>query len=167
MSQCFAVLPNLNSHYRCLVVSKKDLVNSTCSELELGAFMGIEMKRGLTANGLRQAEVEYYLWAGCSMFPFVQIITDMHIGGAAFYRIGSSSTGFAFKSRRMNAFLFYYCARNSMSSKQPRCGVRHSILLLSSYVLYQTQHLSLDLVIPTFKCIEQSIHIAKQLLLQW
>ena len=84
-------------------------MNSACSELELGAFMGIEMKRGLTANGLRQAEVEYYLWAGCSMFPFVQIITDMQIRGAAFYGIGSSPAGFASKSigRRMSAFLFY------------------------------------------------------------
>lgn len=51
------------------------------------------MKRGLTAMGLRQAEVEYYLWAACSMFPFVQIITDMETGGAAFYRTGSSSAG--------------------------------------------------------------------------
>ena len=42
------------------MLSKKDLVISACSELELGAFMGIEMKRGLTANGLRQAEVDYY-----------------------------------------------------------------------------------------------------------
>ena len=106
------------------------------------------------------------------MFPFVQIITDMQIGGAAFYRIGSSPAGFASESigRRMSAFLFYYCARNSMPSKQqPRCGVQHSLLLLSSYVLYQTKHLLLDLVchIPTFKCIEESIYIAKQMLLQW
>ena len=87
--------------------------------------MGIEMKRGLTANGLRQAEVEYYLWAGCSMFPFVQIITDMQSGGAAFYRIGSSPAGVASESigRRMSAFLFYYRARNSMPLKHPRCGV--------------------------------------------
>lgn len=132
--------------------------------------MGIEMKRGLTASGLRQAEVEYYLWAGCSMFPFVQIITDMQSGGAAFYKIGSSLAGFAFESigRRMSAFLFHYRARDSMLSKQPRCGVQHSILLLSSYVLYQTKHLLHDLVchIPIFKCIHQSIHIAKQMLLQ-
>ena len=39
--------------------------------------MGIEMQRGLTAQGLRQAEVEYYLWAACSYFPFVQIITKL------------------------------------------------------------------------------------------
>ena len=93
--------------------------------------MGIEMKRGLTANGLRRAEVGYYLWAGCSMFPFVQIITNMQIGGAAFYRIGSSPAGFASESigRGMSAFLFYECARNSMPSKQQaRRGMRHSIL---------------------------------------
>jgi len=64
-----------------------------CSEPELGAFMGIEMKRGLTAMGLRQAEVEYYLWAGYSMFPFLQIITDMQLGGVAFYRVGGSPAG--------------------------------------------------------------------------
>ena len=77
------------------MLSKKDLADRACRELELGAFMGIEMKKGLTAKGLRQAEVEYYLWAGCSMFPFVQIITDMRVGGAAFYRTGSSPAGFA------------------------------------------------------------------------
>ena len=55
--------------------------------------MGITLKRGLTAKGLRQAEVEYYLWASCSMFPFVQIITDMQAGGVAFYRTGSSPAG--------------------------------------------------------------------------
>ena len=102
------------------MLSKKDLVNSPCSELELGAFMGIEMKRGLTANGLRQAEVEYYLWAGCSMFPFVQIITDMQLGGAAFYRTGSSPAGFASESigGRISAFLLYCRARSSMPSEQ-------------------------------------------------
>ena len=82
-----------NSVQRCQVLSKQGLVHFDCSELELGAFMGIELKRGLTAKGLRQAEVEYYLWAGCSMFPFVQIVTDMQTGGAAFYRIGSSPAG--------------------------------------------------------------------------
>ena len=102
------------------MLSKKDLVNSPCSELELGAFMGIEMTRGLTANGLRQAEVEYYLWAGCSMFPFVQIITDMQLGGAAFYRTGSSPAGFGSESigGRISAFLFYCRARSSMPSEQ-------------------------------------------------
>jgi len=47
------------------VFNKKDLADCVCSELELGAFMVIEMKEGLTAKGLRQAEVEYYLWAIC------------------------------------------------------------------------------------------------------
>ena len=64
-----------------------------CSDLELGCFLGLEMKRGLTAKGLRQAEVEYYLWGGCSLFPFVQVITDMQTGGAAFYKTGSSASG--------------------------------------------------------------------------
>ncbi|KAL0020497.1 hypothetical protein WJX77_011381 [Trebouxia sp. C0004] len=63
------------------------------SDPELAAFLGIELKRGLTAKGLRQAEVEFYLWASCSLFPFVQIITDMQSGGVAFYKSGSSPTG--------------------------------------------------------------------------
>ena len=99
----------MHSHSRCLGLSKKDLAKSAFSELKLGAFLGIEMKRGLTAKGLRQAEVEYDLWAGCSMFPFVQIITDREVRGAAFCRIGSSPVGFASESicRKMSAFLFY------------------------------------------------------------
>ena len=131
----------MTSHKRWLRLSKKELAKSACSELELGAFMGIEMKRGLTATGLRQAEVEFYLWAGCSMFPFVQIITDMQTGGAAFYSIGSSPAGTQYHlqshnvtsfcrigslpcfaseavSRRVSTFLFYNCARNSMPLKQ-------------------------------------------------
>ena len=76
--------------------SKKDSADCACSQPELAAFMGIEMKKGLTAKGLRQAEVEFYLWAGCSVFPFVRIITDMQDGGAAFYRTGSSPAGFCF-----------------------------------------------------------------------
>ena len=64
------------------------------------------MKKGLTPMGLRQAEVESYLWAGCSMFPFVQIITDMQLGGVAFYRTGSSPAGLASGStgKKMSAF---------------------------------------------------------------
>ena len=55
--------------------------------------MGVEMKRGLTAMGLRQAQVEYFLLSGYSMFPFVQIITDMQLGGVAFYMVESSPAG--------------------------------------------------------------------------
>ncbi len=40
--------------------SKKDLADCVCSELELGAFMVIEIKEGLTAKGLRQAKVEHH-----------------------------------------------------------------------------------------------------------
>lgn len=121
------------------MLSKKDLANSPCSELELGAFMGIEMKRGLTPKGLRQAEVEYYLWAGCSMFPFVQIITDMQVGGAAFYRIGSPPAGLASESidRRMSAFPLYNCARNSMPLEQPTFRLQRSLVLLLSHVLLE------------------------------
>ena len=118
------------------------LANPACSELELGAFMGIEMKRGLTAKGLRQAEVEYYLWAGCSMFPFVQIITDMQVGGAAFYRIGSSPAGLASGSIGTHpaASLFRYCAKTAChQNTKARCGVQGSILLLLFYVFFVNQ----------------------------
>lgn len=60
---------------------------------ELGAFLGIEMKKALTRKGLRQAEIEFYLWGGCSLFPYVQVITDMQTGGAAFYQTASASEG--------------------------------------------------------------------------
>ena len=77
--------------------------------------MGIEVKRGLTPKGLRQAEVEYYLWAGCSMFPFVQIITDMQTGGAAFYRTGSSPAGlllrFLVEGRSLRFSVLQLCRR--------------------------------------------------------
>ena len=72
--------------------------------------MGLEMRRGLTPKGLRQAEMEYYLWAKCSVFPFVQIITDMQVGGAAFYRIGSSSAGLSENiCGRMNSIVPFHC----------------------------------------------------------
>ena len=98
--------------------------------------MGIEMKRGLTPKGLRQAEVEFHLWAGCSMFPFVQIITDMQVGGAAFFRTGSSPAGLASQSndRRMSTFSLYHCARDSPTSEQ-QTKMWHARLNLSDVVL--------------------------------
>ena len=79
--------------FRLLGASKIDFGIYGCSDPELAAFLGIELKRGLTAKGLRQAEVEIYLWASYSLFPFVQIVTDMHSGGVAFYKTRSSPTG--------------------------------------------------------------------------
>lgn len=113
-------------------------MNFACREdLELGAFMGIEMKRGLTAKGLRQAEVECYLWAGCSMFPFVQIITDMEVGGAAFYSIGSSPAGSLLRiGRRMNPMPFCFTIVQETACHQnnkPRCA-RLNHIMLSFYV---------------------------------
>lgn len=58
--------------------------------------MGMELKRGLTALGLRQAELEFYLWSQESPFPFVQLITDMRTGGVAFYKTGTTADGIAF-----------------------------------------------------------------------
>lgn len=52
---------------------------------ELGAVLGVELKKKLTWQGLRQAEVEFYLWADSSLYPFIQLITDMQHGGLAFY----------------------------------------------------------------------------------
>ncbi|DBB02901.1 TPA: hypothetical protein ACH3X1_013504 [Trebouxia sp. C0004] len=75
------------------ISGSNDVVLILRDDPELAAFLGIELKRGLTAKGLRQAEVEFYLWASCSLFPFVQIITDMQSGGVAFYKSGSSPTG--------------------------------------------------------------------------
>ena len=37
--------------------------------------------------------VQYYLWGGCSLFPFVQVITDIQTGGVDFYKTGSSAEG--------------------------------------------------------------------------
>ena len=74
----------------------------------MGAFLGIELKRGLTAKGLRQAKVEFYLWSSCSLFPFVQIITDMQSGGVAFYSAGSSPTGVMLELRSKGEAVYAY-----------------------------------------------------------
>ncbi|KAG0604924.1 hypothetical protein M758_9G019700 [Ceratodon purpureus] len=52
---------------------------------ELGALLGVELKKKLTWQGLRQAEVDFYLWSEQSIFPYVQLITDMEHGGVAIY----------------------------------------------------------------------------------
>lgn len=89
---CLTAQPN-SRLLRLLGASKIDFGIYGCSDPEVAAFLGIELKRGLTAKGLRQAEVKFYLWASFSLFPFVQIITDMQSGGVAFYKTGSSPTG--------------------------------------------------------------------------
>ena len=62
-------------------------------EPTLGAFLGLKVKRGFTASGVRQAELEFYLWSHTRPFPFVQVITDMEKGGVAFYQTGTSASG--------------------------------------------------------------------------
>ncbi|KAG0570888.1 hypothetical protein KC19_6G195200 [Ceratodon purpureus] len=52
---------------------------------ELGALLGVELKKKLTWQGVRQSEVEFYLWSQQSIFPYVQLITDMEHGGVAIY----------------------------------------------------------------------------------
>ena len=78
---------------------------------ELSAFLGIEMKRGLTRKGLRQAEIEFFLWGGCSLFPYVQVITDMEIGGAAFYQTASGSQGVLLGALQETTHLLQYCIK--------------------------------------------------------
>ena len=54
----------------------------------MGALLGVELKKKLTWQGIRQAECEYYLWAHYSDFPFIQLITDMQRGGVVFFSTG-------------------------------------------------------------------------------
>lgn len=84
--------------YGCLQVCLQDAcrIPVYCRSPSLGALLGMELKRGLTALGLRQAELEFYLWSHESPFPFVQLITDMHTGGVAFYKTGTTADGIAF-----------------------------------------------------------------------
>ena len=73
------------------VVAKNDLVASLKrfqSLVNVGTILGVEIKRKLSWRGLRQAEVELYVWASKSLFPFVQLITDMEHGGVAIYSKG-------------------------------------------------------------------------------
>ena len=67
----------------------------TCSNTDLGSFLGMEVKRGngLFTQAIRQRESEYYLWSDRSFFPFVQLVTDMETGGVAFLKAASSLTG--------------------------------------------------------------------------
>ncbi|PNG99634.1 hypothetical protein TSOC_014585, partial [Tetrabaena socialis] len=58
----------------------------------LGAVLGIELKKKLSWQGMRQAETEFYLWQSSSQYPFCQVITDMRIGGA-YYSEGINDTG--------------------------------------------------------------------------
>jgi hypothetical protein len=79
------------------VVAKNDLVASLKrfrSLVSVGAILGVEIKRKLSWRGLRQAEVEFYVWASESLFPFVQLITDMERGGVAIYSKGGKDVRF-------------------------------------------------------------------------
>ncbi|KXZ45934.1 hypothetical protein GPECTOR_49g518 [Gonium pectorale] len=60
---------------------------------ETGAVLGVELKKKLTWQGLRQAETEFYLWQGSSQYPFCQVITDLQTGGAAYYSDGADEKG--------------------------------------------------------------------------
>ena len=57
-------------------------------EYALGAVLGVEIKKRLTWQGIRQAECEFYLWGHYSQFPFVQVITDMQTGGVVYFSSG-------------------------------------------------------------------------------
>ncbi|KAK9786484.1 hypothetical protein WJX73_001127 [Symbiochloris irregularis] len=60
---------------------------------DTGGLLGIDLQRSITQKGLRQAELEFYLWGEASVFLFCQILTDMQSGGAAFYQTGHDDTG--------------------------------------------------------------------------
>ncbi|KAG0603949.1 hypothetical protein M758_10G132900 [Ceratodon purpureus] len=75
------------------VSAKNDLVlclKRFGSLIDTGAILGVEIKKRLSWRGLRQAEVEFYVWARESLFPFVQLITDMEKGGVAIYCKGGN-----------------------------------------------------------------------------
>ncbi|GIL53772.1 hypothetical protein Vafri_9358 [Volvox africanus] len=81
LRRCFGELP-------FKVSCKNDevlVINSYDDGDVLGAVLGLELKKRLTLQGFRQAEVEFYLWQCNSQYPFCQIITDATNGGMAFY----------------------------------------------------------------------------------
>ena len=51
----------------------------------LGAVLGVDIKKKLTWQGIRQAECEFYLWGHYSQFPFIQVITDMQTRGVVYF----------------------------------------------------------------------------------
>lgn len=53
----------------------------------LGAVIGLEFKKRLAPGDLLQAQAEWLLYAPKSMFPYVQLLTDMEHGGVAFYYV--------------------------------------------------------------------------------
>ncbi|KAG2443757.1 hypothetical protein HXX76_002103 [Chlamydomonas incerta] len=57
-----------------------------------GAVLGVELKKKLSQQGVRQAETEFYLWQSSSQYPFCQVITDMKTG-CAYYFEGINSKG--------------------------------------------------------------------------
>lgn len=73
------------------VVSQNDLMLSSRrygSLINVGAILGVEIKKKLSWKGLRQTEAEFYVWSNDSIFPFIQLITDTERGGVALYSKG-------------------------------------------------------------------------------
>ncbi|KAG5179455.1 hypothetical protein JKP88DRAFT_75049, partial [Tribonema minus] len=58
-----------------------------------GAILGVELKKRLTWQGLRQAETEFIVWQAESNYPFCQMITDLNTGGVAFYALPGDGSG--------------------------------------------------------------------------
>ncbi|KXZ46533.1 hypothetical protein GPECTOR_43g970 [Gonium pectorale] len=81
---------------RFAVSGKNDVVLGVKSfgTEELGAVLGVVLKKKLTRQGLRQAEAQFYLWQCSSQYPFCQVITDLQTGGVAYYSDGFDQEGY-------------------------------------------------------------------------
>ncbi|KAG5185767.1 hypothetical protein JKP88DRAFT_236522 [Tribonema minus] len=58
-----------------------------------GAILGVELKKRLTWQGIRQAETEFILWQAESNYPFCQMVTDLNTGGVAFFALPGDGSG--------------------------------------------------------------------------
>ena len=64
------------------------------SLIRVGVIFEVEIKKKFVWKGLRQTEVEYYVWANESLFLFIQLIMDMEHGGVAIYSRGGELYSF-------------------------------------------------------------------------
>lgn len=66
------------------VSSKNDLI-CCLGALNNSAVLGVELKKDLDDQALRQAEVEFYTWDSRVTYPFLQVVTDLCRGGVAIW----------------------------------------------------------------------------------
>jgi hypothetical protein len=62
----------------------------------------VQVKRKLSWSAYYQVEAEFYIWAKMSMFPFVQLLTDLERGGVAIYFTVGELLFFNFNVRLMD-----------------------------------------------------------------